>query len=73
MADINELNPADWPRFPPTDESGDVDLWMLEHNRSLTPAQRLRAHAAALALVRALERARDNRLGRSSADSQTSR
>ncbi|HVT91065.1 MAG TPA: hypothetical protein VHD56_19590 [Tepidisphaeraceae bacterium] len=28
--------------FPPTDETGDVDLFQIEYHLSLTPAQRLK-------------------------------
>jgi hypothetical protein len=34
--------PLDFPGFPPTDETGDVDLELLAYNLSLTPAERLR-------------------------------
>ena len=60
---MDEPNASDSVQFPPTDPTGDVDLCMLEYNLSLTPAQRVRAHASALALVLALERARDKRYG----------
>ena len=56
---------------PETDETGDIDISLLRHNLSLTPAQRMREHASALALVRALEKARAKRQRESSAAPQT--
>jgi hypothetical protein len=41
MAEMDDFDPANMPRFPPTDESGDVDLTLIEHQLTLTPAQRL--------------------------------
>jgi len=38
------LDPADFPAFPPTDESGDVDLTLIDAMLELTPGQRLRQH-----------------------------
>ena len=39
-----ELNPSDFPAFPPTDDSGEVDLNLIDKMLSLTPAERLRWH-----------------------------
>ena len=36
------LDPADFAAFPPTDESGDVDLTLIDAMLELTPGQRLR-------------------------------
>jgi hypothetical protein len=63
MANPEDFNPADLPDYPPTDETGDVDLSLIDYNLSLTPAQRMEEHAAALSLVRALEQARIKRYG----------
>lgn len=41
MATPDDFNPADLPLFPPTDETGDVDLWQIQYNLSLTPTQRI--------------------------------
>jgi hypothetical protein len=35
------FHPRDLPDFPPTDESGEVDLTQVQYNLSLTPTQRL--------------------------------
>jgi len=35
------LDPADFPLYPPTDATGDVDLSLIEHNLTLTPRERL--------------------------------
>ncbi len=40
----SELNPADFPAFPPTDESGEVDLSLIDTMLSMTVAERLRWH-----------------------------
>ena len=53
-----KFNPADLPPFPPTDETGDVDLSLIEYNLSLTIPERIRQHDDALQLVRALENVR---------------
>ena len=50
-----EPKPADLPQLPLTDESGDVDLSLIDYNLSLTVAERIRQHAEALKLVRRLE------------------
>jgi hypothetical protein len=42
MSDSGELNAAGFPDFPPTDETGDVDLTLLDYTLSLTPAERVR-------------------------------
>jgi hypothetical protein len=53
-----DLNPADFPDFPPTDESGEVDLSLIDYNLSLTVPERIRQHCEALKLVRRLETVR---------------
>jgi hypothetical protein len=35
------FDPKDLPDFPPTDESGEVDLSQVWYNLSLTPTQRI--------------------------------
>lgn len=40
------LKPQDVPRFPPTDESGEVDIWLIDTLLNLTPTQRLERHQA---------------------------
>lgn len=52
------LKPEDFPEFPPTDETGDVDLSLLDYNLSLTVAERIERNGDALKLVRALENVR---------------
>ena len=42
MPDSDELNPADFPDFPPTDETGDVDLTLLDYTLSLSASERVR-------------------------------
>ena len=41
MAAPDDFNLVDLPLFPPTDETGDVDLWQIQYNLSLTPTQRI--------------------------------
>ena len=46
------LIPPDWPLdVQPTDESGEVDLSLLDYNLSLTPAERLRQNDRFAAFV----------------------
>jgi hypothetical protein len=47
----------DFPDYPPLDESGTVDLWQLESNLALTPAQRMRQLDGFLELCQAMKRA----------------
>ena len=37
---IAEFDPANQPAFPPTDETGDVDLSLIDAMLALTPAER---------------------------------
>jgi hypothetical protein len=66
----SEFKPADLQDFPPTDESGDVDLSLIDHNLSLTVAERIRQHGEALKLVRRLEEVRKYWYGSTLGDSQ---
>ena len=50
--------------FPQTDATGDVDMDLLRLNLTLTPTERWRRHASALALVRALRKAGAEYYGR---------
>jgi hypothetical protein len=43
--------------FPPTDESGEVDLEQIRYNLSLTPGERLAQNDRALKFVEALREA----------------
>jgi hypothetical protein len=43
--------------FPPTDESGDVDLEQIRYNLSLTPGERLAQNDRALRFIDALREA----------------
>ena len=54
--------------FPPTDETGDVDLEQLEHNLSLTPAERIRRNSAMQEFVEVARRARIKLYGFDPAD-----
>jgi len=65
-----DLKPPDFPDFPPTDESGDVDLSLIDYNLSLTVAERIRQHGEALKLVRRLEEVRRQWYGPVAGDSQ---
>ena len=55
MAD--ELKEDLMPDFPPTDETGDVDLSLLECTLRLTPAQRAERHYHARLFAQRLRRA----------------
>ena len=52
-----DFNPDDVPRFPPTDESGEVDITLIQDNLSKTVAERFEQHYAARLLVEQLRRA----------------
>jgi hypothetical protein len=54
--------------FPPTDESGDIDLNQLEWNLRRTPAERLHAAAAIREFTEAARRDRIRRYGFDPAD-----
>ncbi len=54
--------------FPPTDESGDVDLNQIEWNLRLTPAERLRPIAAMREFAEAARAARIRLYGFDPAD-----
>ena len=57
--------------FPPTDETGDVDLNLIDYNLSLTPAERLRrAHSLRL-FAEAARADRIRRYGLDPADPST--
>jgi hypothetical protein len=47
----------DFPEYPPLDESGTVDLWQIEANLALTPAQRIRQFENFMELARAMREA----------------
>ena len=55
MEDICEkapvVSPSRFPQFPPTDESGEVDLSLIDTMLSLTPAERLRWHAEMMEFI----------------------
>jgi len=41
-----DLRPEDVQAFPPTDESGEVDLWLIDTLLNMTPTERLQWHAS---------------------------
>jgi hypothetical protein len=41
MSTPGDFNPAVMPPFPPTDESGEVDMTLIEAQLELTPSDRL--------------------------------
>lgn len=51
------FDPRQEPEFPPTDESGDVDLSLIRYMLSLTPAQRLEKVGSARLLAQCLREA----------------
>jgi hypothetical protein len=57
------LSPADFPDFPPMDETGDVDLSVLDCNLRKSVAERLEQHHRALELVRVLQSVRRKQYG----------
>jgi hypothetical protein len=65
---IDDFDPAAAPRFPPTDESGEVDLTLIDDALSKTVAQRFEDHYAARMLAEALRRGMDEYYGSTLAD-----
>lgn len=61
---FKSLIPPDWPLdVQPTDESGEVDLSLIEYNLSLTPAERVEHHYQARLLVEMLRETGKNLYG----------
>jgi hypothetical protein len=46
-----------FPDYPPMDETGTVDLWQIEYNLSLSPAERLKRFEGFLELCQAFQKA----------------
>jgi hypothetical protein len=69
MAQPAALRPEDVPRFPPQDEHG-VDLWQIEDNLRLTPAERLERHHQFRAFVQEMRRAGEQFYGSPHPDTQ---
>ena len=46
-----------FPDYPPLDETGTVDLWQIEANLALTPAQRIKQFEGFLELCQAFRKA----------------
>jgi hypothetical protein len=57
MADEPKAERIDFPDYPPLDETGTVDLWQIEANLALTPAQRMKQLEGFLELYQAMRRA----------------
>ena len=54
---LPESLPDNYPGEPEIDETGDIDLSLIDHNRSLSPAGRIQQHDRALAMVTAFREA----------------
>jgi hypothetical protein len=63
MADESNEEQVDFPDYPPLDETGMVDLWQIEANLAMTPAQRIQKFMRFLELENAIRRARANHNG----------
>jgi hypothetical protein len=64
MADEpKDENDLSMPDFPPTDETGDVDLSLLDTTLRLTPAQRAERHYHARLFVQRMKRLARERYG----------
>jgi hypothetical protein len=59
--------------FPPTDETGDVDLEQVYHNLTLTPLKRLERNDAMIEFMKAARLARIQRYGFDPADPESTR
>lgn len=60
------------PQFPPSDETGDVDVNLIYLNLQLTPAERIEKHYHARLFVQRLQRLARERNGTTSADFEAS-
>jgi hypothetical protein len=58
-----EFDPTDQPAFPPTDETGDVDLSLIDAMLALTPAERLRRVGEMMEFMEIQRRLRIKRYG----------
>jgi len=68
----NEDERVEFPDYPPLDETGTVDLWQLEANLAMTPAQRMKQLENFMELARAMREAGKRFYGELSAtDSET--
>jgi hypothetical protein len=56
------------PQYPRTDDTGDVDISLIELNLELTPAQRIEKHYQARLFVQRLQRIARERYGTIVAD-----
>jgi hypothetical protein len=65
MADERADERIEFPDYPPMDETGMVDLWQLQANLALTPAQRMKQLEGFLELYQAMRRAGQKYYGRS--------
>lgn len=65
---IRELDDLTNPPFPPTDETGDVDVNLIQLNLQLTPAQRIEKHYQSRLFVQRLQRLARERNGTTSID-----
>jgi hypothetical protein len=57
MPEPSDEELVDFPDYPPLDETGMVDLWQIEANLAMTPAQRIQKFARFLEVQEAFRRA----------------
>ncbi|MFI5378236.1 MAG: hypothetical protein ACHRHE_02920 [Tepidisphaerales bacterium] len=65
MTRPDDFDPSEIPALPPTDESGEVDVTLIESSLSKTVAQRFEEHYAARLLVEQLRQAGEQFYGSS--------
>jgi hypothetical protein len=58
-----EIDGRDMPLYPPLDETGYVDLTLIESTMALTPAERIRRHTDFLEFIELARLARIKRYG----------
>ena len=63
MAEKPSDDIIDFPDYPPMDETGMVDLWQIEANLAMTPAQRIEKFSRFLEFQEAIRRAGRKRNG----------
>ena len=63
-----DLRPEDVPAFPETDESGEVDIWLIDTLLDMTPTERLEWHQSFMRFASELRQVRTKEYGFDPAD-----
>ena len=65
MTKLDDFDPSEIPALPPKDDSGEVDITLIDSSLAKTVAQRFEEHYAARLLVEQLRRAGEQFYGSS--------